>query len=100
MPKIRIRLVFCVIFKMPPNLIGSQYEKLIIQKLNVTLNIISDYHGHTSIPAHRIPHCRQQDQAKVRVADGGEQVLREQQKLLAIIHTYAQWPLLFRYQIQ
>ena len=43
MPKIRIRLVFCVIFKMPPNLIGSQYEKLIIQKLNVTLNIISDY---------------------------------------------------------
>ena len=29
MPKIRIRLVFCVIFKMPPNLIGSQYEKLI-----------------------------------------------------------------------
>ena len=48
MPKIRIRLVFCVIFKMPPNLIGSQYEKLIIQKLNVTLDIISDYHGHTS----------------------------------------------------
>ena len=43
MPKIRIRLVFCVIFKIPPNLIGSQYEKLIIQKLNVTLDIISDY---------------------------------------------------------
>lgn len=42
MPKIRIRLVFCVIFKIPPNLIGSQYEKLIIQKLNVTLDIISD----------------------------------------------------------
>ena len=74
--------MFCVIFKMPPNLIGSQYEKLIIQKLNVTLNIISDYHGHTSIPAHRIPHCRQQDQAKVRVADGGEQVLREQQEVI------------------
>ena len=37
--------MFCVIFKMPPNLIGSQYEKLIIQKLNVTLDIISDYQG-------------------------------------------------------
>ena len=35
--------MFCVIFKIPPNLIGSQYEKLIIQKLNVTLDIISDY---------------------------------------------------------
>ncbi len=100
MPKIRIRLVFCVIFKMPPNLIGSQYEKLIIQKLNVTLNIISDYHGHTSIPAHRIPRCRQQDQAKVGIADRSEQVLREQQKLFAIIHAYAQRSLFFRYQIQ
>lgn len=28
MPKIRIWLVFCVIFKMPSNLIGSQDEKL------------------------------------------------------------------------
>ena len=35
--------MFCVIFKMPSNLIGSQDEKLIIQKLNVTLDIISDY---------------------------------------------------------
>ena len=92
--------MLCVIFKVPSDIISSQYEKLIIQKLNVTLDIISDYHGHTSIPAHRIPHCRQQDQAKVRVADGGEQVLREQQKLLAIIRTYVQRPLLFRYQIQ
>ena len=100
MPKIRIWLVFCAIFKMPSNLIGSQDEKLIIQKLNVTLDIISDYHGHTSIPAHRISHCRQQDQAKVRIADGSEQILREQQKLLAIIPAYAQRPLFFRYQIQ
>ena len=92
--------MICVVFKGPTDIIGSQYEKLIIQKLNVTLDIISDYHGHTSIPAHRISHCRQQDQAKVSVTDRGEQVLREQQKLLAIIHTYAQWPLLFRYQIQ
>ena len=92
--------MFCVIFKMPSNLIGSQDEKLIIQKLNVTLDIISDYHGHTSIPAHRISHCRQQDQAKVRIAYGSEQILREQQKLLAIIHAYVQRPLFFRYQIQ
>ena len=92
--------MLCVVFEVPPNIIGSQRKKLIVQKPNVTLNIISDYHGHTSIPAHRIPHCRQQDQAKVSVTDRGEQVLREQQKLLAIIHTYAQWPLLFRYQIQ
>ena len=53
--------MLCIVFKVPPDIIGSQYEKLIIQKLNVTLDIISDYHGHTSIPAHRIPHCRQQD---------------------------------------
>ncbi len=92
--------MLCIVFKVPPNLIGSQYEKLIIQKLNVTLDIISDYHGHTSIPAHRIPHCRQQDQAKVRVADRGEQILREQQKLFAIIHAYAQRSLFFRYQVQ
>ena len=39
--------MLCVIFKMPPNLIGSQYEKLIIQKLNVTLDIISDYSATT-----------------------------------------------------
>ena len=43
--------MLCVVFKVPPDIIGSQYEKLIIQKLNVTLDIISDYHGHTSIPA-------------------------------------------------
>lgn len=41
--------MLCIVFKVPPNLIGSQYEKLIIQKLNVTLDIISDYHGHTSL---------------------------------------------------
>lgn len=92
--------MICVVFKVPTDIIGSQYEKLIIQKLKVTLDIISDYHGHTSIPAHRISHCRQQDQAKVRIADGSEQILREQQKLLAVIHAYAQRPLLFRYQIQ
>ena len=92
--------MICVVFKVPTDIIGSQYEKLIIQKLNVTLDIISDYHGHTSIPAHRIPHCRQQDQVKVRVADRGEQILREQQKLFAIIHAYAQRSLFFRYQIQ
>ena len=39
MPKIRIRLVFRVIFKVPPDIIGSQYEELIIQKLNVTFDI-------------------------------------------------------------
>ena len=57
LPKIRIQFMLCIVFKVPPNLIGSQYEKLIIQKLNVTLDLISDYHGHASIPAHRIPHC-------------------------------------------
>ena len=41
--------MLCIVFKVPPNLIGSQYEKLIIQKLNVTFDIISDYHGHASI---------------------------------------------------
>ena len=92
MPKIRIRLVFCVIFKIPPNLIGSQYEKLIIQKLNVTLDIISDYHGHTSIPAHRIPHCRQQDQAKVRVADRGEQVLGLPKKEFELLYKLLSYP--------
>ena len=85
--------MICVVFKVPTDIIGSQYEKLIIQKLNVTLDIISDYHGHTSIPAHRISHCRQQDQAKVRIADGSEQILREQQKLLAVIHAYRDIPM-------
>ena len=92
--------MLCIVFKVPPDIIGSQYEKLIIQKLNVTLDIIENHHRHTSIPAHRIPHCRQQDQAKIGIADRSEQVLREQQKLLAVIHTYAQRPLFFRYQIQ
>lgn len=92
--------MICVVFKVPTDIIGSQYEKLIIQKPNVTLDIISDYHGHTSIPAHRISHCRQQDQTKVGITDWNEQILREQQKLLAVIHAYAQWPLFLHYQIQ
>ena len=92
--------MLCIVFKVPPDIIGSQYEKLIIQKLNVTFDIIGNHHGHACVSAHRIPHCRQQDQAKVRVADRGEQILREQQKLFAIIHAYAQRSLFFRYQIQ
>ncbi len=92
--------MLCIVFKVPPDIIGSQYEKLIIQKLNVTLDIIGNHHRHTSVSAHRIPYCRQQDQAKIRIADWSEQILREQQKLLAIIHAYAQRPLFFRYQIQ
>ena len=48
--------MLCIVFKVSPDIIGGQYEKLIIQKLNVTLDIISNCHGHTSIPAHRIPH--------------------------------------------
>ena len=78
--------MLCIVFKVPPDIVGSQYEKLIIQNLDVMLNIIGNHHRHTSIPAHRIPHCRQQDQAKVRVADQGEQVLGEQQKLLATVY--------------
>ncbi len=31
--------MFRVIFKVPPDIIGSQYEELIIQKLNVTFDI-------------------------------------------------------------
>ena len=92
--------MLCIVFKVSPDIIGSQYEKLIIQKLNVTLDIIGNHHRHTSIPAHRIPHCRQQDQAKIGIADRGGQILREQQKLLAVIHAYTQRPLFFRYQIQ
>ena len=30
LPKIRIQFMLCIVFKVPPNLIGSQYEKLII----------------------------------------------------------------------
>ena len=81
--------MLCVIFKEPPDIIGSQSEKLIIQKTNVTLDIIGNHHRHISIPAHRIPHCRQQNQAKIGIADRSEQVLRAQQKLLAIIHAFA-----------
>ena len=35
--------MLCVVFKVSPDIIGSQNEKLIIQKTNVTLDIISDY---------------------------------------------------------
>ena len=35
--------MLCIVLKVPPDIISSQYEKLIIQKLNVTLDIISDY---------------------------------------------------------
>ena len=35
--------MLCIVFKVSPDIIGGQYEKLIIQKLNVTLDIISDY---------------------------------------------------------
>ena len=43
--------MLCIVFKVSPDIIGGQYEKLIIQKLNVTLDIISNCHGHTSIDA-------------------------------------------------
>ncbi len=33
--------MLCIVFKVPPNIIGSQYEKLIIQKPNVTLDILA-----------------------------------------------------------
>ena len=89
-----------IVFKVSPDIIGSQYEKLIIQKLKMTLDIIGNHRGHACVSAHRIPHCRQQNQAKIEIADRSEQVLREQQKLLAIIHAYAQRLLFFRYQIQ
>ena len=92
--------MLCIVFKVPPDIIGSQSEKLIIQKPNVALNVIGNYRGHICVSVHRIPHCRQQNQAKIGIADRSEQVLREQQKLLAVIHTYAQWTLIFRYQIQ
>lgn len=49
--------MFCVVFKVSPDIIGSQNEKLIIQKTNVTLDIIGNHHGHTCVFAHRIPHC-------------------------------------------
>ena len=32
--------MLCIVFKVPPDIIGSQYEKLIIQKLNVTLDML------------------------------------------------------------
>lgn len=39
LPKIRIWLMLCVVFEVPPNIIGSQRKKLIVQKPNVALNI-------------------------------------------------------------
>ena len=92
--------MFCVVFKVLADIIGSQRKKLIVQKPKVALNITGNYRGHICIPAHRIPHSQQKNQAKVRVADRSEQALREQQKLFAIIHAYAQRSLFFRYQIQ
>ena len=50
--------MLCIVFKESPNVIGSQYKKLIIQKTNVTLDIIGNYHGHTCVFAHRISHYR------------------------------------------
>ena len=38
--------MLCVVFKVSPDIIGSQNEKLIIQKTNVTLDIIGNHHGH------------------------------------------------------
>ena len=92
--------MLCIVFKMSPDIIGSQYEKLIVQEPKVALNITGNHHGHTCVIAHRISHCRQQDQAKIRIANRSEQILREQQKLLAVIHAYAQRSPFFRYQIQ
>lgn len=33
--------MLCIVFKVPPDIIGSQYEKLIIQKLNVTFDTLT-----------------------------------------------------------
>ena len=46
--------MLCIVFKVPPDIVGSQYEKLIIQNLDVMLDIIGNYHRHTSIPAHQM----------------------------------------------
>ena len=81
--------MFCVVFKMSLNVFGSQREKLIIQKLKMAFDIISDHRWHMDFPAHRITHRRQQDQAKVRVRNRCKHILRKKQKLLAIIHKYA-----------
>ena len=34
--------MLCVVFKVSPDIIGSQNEKLIIQKTNVTLDILAE----------------------------------------------------------
>ena len=49
--------MLCVVFEVPPNIIGSQRKKLIVQKPNVALNITGNYRGHICVSAHRIPHC-------------------------------------------
>ena len=49
--------MLCVVFEVPPNIIGSQRKKLIVQKPNVALNITGNYCGHICVSAHRIPHC-------------------------------------------
>ena len=68
--------MFCVVLKILPNVISSQYEKLIVQKLKMALDIISDHRWHIGFPAHRISHCRQQDQPKVRIGNWGKQKLK------------------------
>ena len=92
--------MLCVVFKVSLNVIGSQREKLIVQKLKMTLDIISDHRWHMGFPAHRITHCRQQDQTKVRIRNWGKHILRKKKKLLAIIHEYTQRPLLLCHKIQ
>ena len=49
--------MLCIVFKVPPDIIGSQRKKLIVQKPKVALNITGNYRGHICISAHRIPHC-------------------------------------------
>lgn len=49
--------MLCIVFKVPPDIIGSQRKKLIVQKPNVALNVIGNYRGHICVSAHRIPHC-------------------------------------------
>lgn len=34
--------MLCVVFEVPPNIIGSRRKKLIVQKPNVALNIIGN----------------------------------------------------------
>ena len=44
--------MLCIVFKMSPDIIGSQYEKLIVQEPKVALNITGNHHGHTCVIAH------------------------------------------------